>query len=329
MLALLSHSYVAGAASDYVFDDKPLKEKIILPEWFKLSYLELHDDLTDAVKSGKRGLIIYFGQLDCAYCKAHLDNNWGRDDIKQYTQKYFDVIDINVRGERLVTGFDGYVITEKKFSINHKTNFTPSLMFIDGNGKTVLKLQGYYPPYQFRAALEYVADKHYLKETFHDYLDRAGVAVTEGKTEINSHLAFSRPPFVLDRTRFAGQTPLAVFFEQGRCHACDILHGGPLQDARINKKLGELEVVQLDMNSNAQVLTPDGHRLTAKAWSRKLGLFYAPTIIFFDEKGKEIIRVDSVVQLYRLSNVLDYVLTGGFRKYTTFQRWRREYKKEK
>jgi thioredoxin-related protein len=327
--ALLAQASVSHAASEYVFDDKPLTEKIILPEWFKLSYLELHDDLTDAVKAGKRGLIIYFGQPDCAYCKAHLDNNWGRNDIRRYTQKYFDVVDINVRGERLVTGLDGIVATEKKFSANNKTNFTPSLMFIDKDGKTALKLQGYYPPYQFRAALEFVADKHYLNETFHEYLDRAGVAVTEGDSKINSHPAFSRPPYAMDRTRFPGQTPLVVFFEQGRCHACDILHRGPLMKPRINKKLGQLEVVQLDMNSKSLVITPDGQRITARTWSNKLGLFYAPTIIFFDKKGKEIIRVDSVVQLYRLSNVLDYILSGGYRNYSTFQRWRREFKKEK
>jgi hypothetical protein len=29
-----------------------------------------------------------------------------------------------------------------------------------------------------------------------------------------------------------------------------------------------------------------------------------------------------VVQFYRLRNVLDYILTGGYREHETFQRWR-------
>ncbi len=329
LAGLLANPIETRGANDYVFDDKPLDELIIHPAWFKLSFLELHDDLSDAVQAGKRGLILYFGQLDCAYCKAHLENNWGRSDIRQYTQKYFDVVAIDVRGDRLVTGFDGYISKEKDFSSRLKTNFTPSLLFVDRSGQTVLKLSGYYPPYQFRAALEFVADKHYQKESFRDYLARAGLSFAKGSDELNSHPSFSRPPYAFDRTRFPAQSPLVVFFEQGRCHACDILHAGPLNGRRIRNKLKKLEVVQLDMWSNTTVVTPDGRRTTASEWAKQLGLFYTPTIVIFDEKGKEIIRVDSVVRFYRLSNVLDYILSGGYRKYSTFQRWRREFKKEK
>ena len=59
-----------------------------------------------------------------------------------------------------------------------------------------------------------------------------------------------------------------------------------------------------------------------KKWADKLGLFYTPTLIFFDDDGDEILRVDSVVQFYRLRNVLDYVITGAYLEYPTFQQWR-------
>jgi len=70
------------------------------------------------------------------------------------------------------------------------------------------------------------------------------------------------------------------------------------------------------------VLTPDGKRLTAREWARRLGLFYAPTVVFFDERGKEVFRIDSVVRLYRLRGVLQYVLAKGYLEAPTFQRWR-------
>lgn len=328
MIVAFAPSGVLGANDAFSFDDKPLEEPIVHPEWFKLSFLELHDDLQDAVTDGKRGLIIYFGQKDCAYCQAHLKNNWGRDDIRLYTQKYFDVIAIDVRGDRPVTDFDGVIYSEKKFSAMHKTNFTPSFLFLDAHGKTALKLSGYHPPYQFLAALEFVADSHYQSENFRSYLARAEAAFAHGNDELNDHPSFSRPPFALDRTRFAGTAPLAVMFEQTKCHACDVLHAGPLQERDISRKLKKLEVVQLDMWSDAPVLTPDGQRTTMKEWAKKLDVYYAPTIVFFDEHGKEIIRVDSVVRFYRLNNVLEYILSGGYRTYPTLQRWRRESKKE-
>jgi thioredoxin-related protein len=62
--------------------------------------------------------------------------------------------------------------------------------------------------------------------------------------------------------------------------------------------------------------------LTARQWAEQLGIFYTPTLIFFDDHGHEIMRVDSVVQFYRLRNVLNYILSGAYREYPNFQRWR-------
>ena len=328
LLSLLAATVDAAEnPDDFAFDDKPLEEPIIHPEWFKLSFLELHDDLQDAIQDGKRGMILYFGQTDCAYCQAHLKNNWERDDIRAYTQKHFDVIAIDVRGDRPVTDLDGRVYTEKKLAIKYKTNFTPSFLLIDAKGKTALRLSGYHPPYQFQAALEYVADNHYSREDFRQYLARAETAFAHGEEVMNEHPAFSQPPYALDRTRFAGSTPLAVVFEQGNCHSCDVLHAGPLREKDIRHKLKKMEVVQLDMWSDTRVLTPDGQSLTAKEWAKQLGVYYSPTIIFFDERGKEIIRVDSVVRFFRLNGVMDYMLVGGYKQYPTYQRWRREFRK--
>ena len=74
--------------------------------------------------------------------------------------------------------------------------------------------------------------------------------------------------------------------------------------------------------ADTPVITPAGERTTAKQWAAQLGLFYTPTLIVFDSDGSEIIRIDSVVQFYRLRNVLDYILSGGYLEYDTFQQWR-------
>jgi thioredoxin-related protein len=304
------------------FADQPLEEPITLPDWFKLSFLDLYDDIEEAVTNGKKGIIVYFGREDCPYCKAHLENNWGNPEIIKYTRKYFDVIAIDVKGDRNVTSVDGVVYDEKQFAALHRTNFTPSLLFYNADKKIVLKLQGYHPPYKFRAALEYVAGDHYKTESFRDYLARAELAESYGEDTLNSHPAFMSPPYLLDRSRIPAKRPLAVFFEEKHCHACDILHAGPLSDEGISKKLQSMDVVQLDMNSDTRLITPDGRHLTAKQWAAELGLYYAPTIIFFDTHGKEIIRINSVVWVYRLNHVLDYVLDGGYKQYATYQLWR-------
>ena len=304
------------------FDDQPLDEPLPFPDWFKLSFLDLGEDLAEARTAGKAGIIVYFGQKYCAYCKQFLEKDLTKDDIRTYMEQHFDVIGIDIHGHRMVTDFSSTEMDESRFAVRENTNFTPSVVFYDTDGREVLRLRGYYPPYRFRAALEYVADGHYRNEAFRDYLARADVPLIFEPGDLSEESFFIPGPLMLDRSRLPGERPLAVFFEQGNCHACDVLHTGPLQDPEIRARFEQLENVQLSFWSDTPVVTPSGERLTARQWAARLGLFYTPTLIFFDTDGSEIIRVDSVVQFYRLRNVLDYILTGGYREHATFQRWR-------
>ena len=51
------------------FVDSPLEDPLSHPEWFKLSFLDVREDLEEAIESGKKGVIVYFGQKRCPYCK--------------------------------------------------------------------------------------------------------------------------------------------------------------------------------------------------------------------------------------------------------------------
>ena len=306
-------------------DDSPRIRDVQYPDWFKNSFLDLNEDLDEAFADGKRGLVVYFGQKDCAYCEALMQVNFGREtDIVEYTQRHFDIVPIDIWGSREVTDFAGNVLTEKDFAIANQANFTPSLIFFGADGQKLLQLRGYYTPYKLRAALEYVVDGHYRNQTLRQYMALADPPDLDPQNAMNAQAFFRKPPYVLDRSSFAGQKPLAVFFEQRSCHACDVLHTEPLQDPATRRLLDGFEVVQVDMWSETPLINPAGERLTARQWARQLGLFYAPSILFFDERGQEIIRVSSVVRVFRLRGVLEYVLNRGYLEAPTFQRWREQ-----
>jgi thioredoxin-related protein len=305
----------------YSFDDSPREEPLVHPDWFKESFLYLRDDLDDAVKAGKAGLMVYFGQRRCAYCHKLMTVNFGLNDIVEYTRRHFDVVPVDIWGVDELTDLSGKTMTERDFALVNDTNFTPSIIFYDREGKEALRLRGYYPPYQFRAALEYVADGHYQAESFRDYLARGEGRLVFEPGDLNEEDFFALPPYNLDRSGFAGQRPLAVFFEQGECHACDVLHGESLREPAISRYFEDVDSVQLDMWSDTPVVTPSGERTTARQWAAQLGLFYAPTIVFFDEQGKEILRIDSVVRFYRLRNVLNYIASKAYLN-ESFPEWR-------
>lgn len=315
--------HITALAADEVFDDFPARRDVQYPDWFTDSFLDLGEDLDEALAQGKKGIIVYFGQKDCAYCEALMEVNFGREkDIVAYTRRHFNVIPIDIWGSREVVKMDGGESRESAYAEEEQTNFTPSMLFYTAGGALALRLRGYYPPYRFRAALEYVVGGFYERESLRDYLARADPPPKFEIGDINEEDFFDGPPHALDRSRFAAKKPLAVFFEQNDCHACDILHSEPLQDDEARRLLQGFQAVQLDMWSDTPVLTPDGRRTTAVEWADSLGIFHAPTVVFFDEAGTEIIRIDAVVQVYRLRGVLDFVLRKGYLDAPTYQRWR-------
>jgi thioredoxin-related protein len=325
MLAVLAANCAVGAAVGDIdpmqFDDTPLEDLLEYPGWFKQGFLALDEDLEEAVAGGKQGIIVYFGQKRCAYCKMLMEVNFKTPDIVTYTRQHFDVIPIDIWSPEEVTTPSGKSSSQREFAQELGTDFTPSLVFYDADGRIALRLRGYYPPYQFRAALEYVAGGHYLRERFPVYMARGDQTLRFEPGDLVEEPFFSPPPHNLDRSHFPAELPLVVFFEQGDCHACDILHTQPLRRPSVRQLLNRFDSVQLDMWSDVPLIKPDGKRSTAREWAKELGIFYAPSILFFDENGNEIIRVDSVVHLFRLRNILNYVVSRGYLTEPNFLRW--------
>jgi thioredoxin-related protein len=310
-----------AVADDLVFDDTQLDEELVYPDWFKLSLGDLRDDLEEAKKAGKKGIVTYFGQKRCAYCEQFFKTSLADTEIINYLKKHYDIIAFNIWGIDDIIDTDGKSFTERELSIRYKTNFTPSLVFYDLDGTPVFRLRGYYPPYKFRAALQFVVEEFYKEETFADYFERASPGeyfLLGGLTERDF---FLEPPYDLSRLDDKDKAT-AVFFEQGNCHACDLLHSGPLSEKLSLEEIGKMNVIQLNMWADTEVITPKGKKTTAKNWAKSLDLFYAPSILFFDADGNEIIRVDSVTRFYRLWGVLDYVNQQGYNKAKDYQEWR-------
>jgi len=122
---------LAGELNDYdkqvdqLVDDRPVPNQVVIPAWFKNSFLNLKDDMEEAKQAKKIGLAVYFGQKDCAYCKALMEINLKIPDIKNTMQKNFDVIPIDIWNSRQVNDIEGVGLTEREYSIREKTNFTP------------------------------------------------------------------------------------------------------------------------------------------------------------------------------------------------------------
>ncbi len=288
------------------------------PEWFKESFLDLKEDIAEAASAGRR-VVLLFHQDNCPYCNQIVERNLAQREIETLLRTRFDVIALNMWGDRPVTGLDGKSYTEKSFAAALRVQFTPTLLFFDEAGEVILRLNGYVPPARFKAALDWVAGRMEREIAFRDYvagLERAGVG--EGRDLI-------RQPFFQDMTDLRRKgpkpRPLAVFFEQRDCPDCAVLHQRVLADAAVREAMAGFDVVQLDMWSNRPIVTPDGRRLTVRDWARSLDVKFAPGIVLFDASGQEVIRWESGFRVFHTAGMFDYVKSADWRREPSFQRY--------
>ncbi|HED33254.1 MAG TPA: thioredoxin [Gammaproteobacteria bacterium] len=284
------------------------------PAWFKNSFLDLQEDIEEATASGKR-LMVFFYQDGCPYCKKLLQNNFGQRSIAEKTRNNFDVVTLNIWGDREVS-FGDVELTEKDFAARLKVMYTPTLLFFNEEGKVALRANGYYYPEKFNAALDYVLGKHDRKETFRAYLARVSPVAAKGK--INRDLETIKQPYDFSRRKNSYQL---VMFEQKQCKECDELHNDVLQREESKKLLSKFDIAVLDMWSDEKITQADGTQSSIKNWAKDLGIQYAPSLVYFDSEGKEVFRSDAYLKSFHIQSVMDYVSSGAYKKESNFQRY--------
>jgi len=285
------------------------------PKWFKESFLDFNEDIKDAAKQGKRVLIL-FEQDGCPYCNALVENNFSQKDIVDKVRKNFEVIAVNMWGDREVMMVDGKPYTEKSLAAALKVQFTPTALFLDEEGKVTLRLNGYLPPDKFMLALDYVIDRKYQQMKYNEFVDANKPAKTSG--EMNKQPFFIAAPFDLS---VRNGKPIAVFFEQAQCPNCDRLHEVVLAEKETRDIVAAFKCVQLDMWSDTPVTTPDGRKTTAREWAKALDVKYAPSIVVFSADGKEVIRSEAFFKIFHTQGILAYVSSGAFKTEPSFQRY--------
>lgn len=276
------------------------------PAWFKDSFLDITEDVSEATDSG-RHLILFMEMNGCPYCYKMLEENFKHAPYRAFIQEHFDVIALNTKGDREVTVTEDTSMSEKGLADFYQVRFTPTLIFLDAANQPVARVSGYRNPDDFKAVLDYVAEKAYAHQTLNDYLSthqRAAAYRFRDHPQIRAITDLSS----------VSETPLAVLFEDVSCVACDALHDGHLANPEVNAALERFTLVRLDTTAETPLIDPEGNPTTSKAFSERLGIDYRPTLVLFD-RGRERARIESMLYRYHFVGLLEYV---GERRYEQY-----------
>jgi thioredoxin-related protein len=218
-------------------------------------------------------------------------------------------------GDREVTDLNGRRATEKSFAVDQKVWFTPTLLFFDEQGKVILRVNGYYPPHQFLAALQYAGERRERAMSFPEYYEKLAPPSAAGT--LHSKPFFQPPPY--DFARPVAK-PLLVLFEQKDCSGCDELHKNTFAQVATLEQIKHYDVYQLDRWSNTPVVTPGGKQTSARRWADALGIAYVPSAVIFVD-GQEVMRIEAMFKSFHVQSILDYVASGAYKQEPSFQRF--------
>jgi thioredoxin-related protein len=313
LLSILGQASLANEAPTGKFLGARSAEK---PDWFKESFLEFEDDVAEAAAANKR-VMLYFHQDGCPYCARLVEENFADPELKTYIIENFDGVSLNMWGDREVVSVAGQDFTEKTFAAALRVQYTPTLIFLDEKGQVALRLNGYYPPAHFRAALSYVAQKMETNMSFAEYRLDTLKGAGGGLHGEDFFLADNDLQQVLQNNA----RPLAVYFESANCAECETMHKRILSDAATRKLVQQASNVQFDIASQQQLTTPAGQQTTAAQWAQELGIAYTPSLVFFDTAGKQVMRIDAFLKTFHFQSVYAYVLERAYIETPEFQRY--------
>ena len=148
-------------------------------DWYHQSFLELADDLEEALDDDKI-LMIKFDQKGRIYCEKVALEILSEPAINAYVREHFVVVQLDIYGGREVTDLDGDTRAENEMSRKWGVIFTPTIYFLGApvEGGTIPEqasavMPGAFGKLTFLGFLEWIVAKGYEgDEPFQKYFGR-------------------------------------------------------------------------------------------------------------------------------------------------------------
>jgi thioredoxin-related protein len=144
--------------------------------WMRDTFKDLREDLDEANTEGKR-LVLMFEQRGCIYCSKMHKDVYSRDNVSNYIDENFFVVQLNLHGDLEVTDFDGEILSEKAMARKWSILFTPTVLYLPqevGKGLTAPEASVSFMPGAWSAGTTFdmftwVKEERYLLNNGEDF----------------------------------------------------------------------------------------------------------------------------------------------------------------
>ena len=113
----------------------------------------------------------------------------------------------------------------------------------------------------------------------------------------------------LANARAAGKQGLMVVYSTEGCSYCGRFIKKSLGDPQIAALIRKhFSSVGLEIFSDTNLVGPQGQETTVKAFAKQEGVMFSPTVLFYDNDGKRVLRITGYQSPVRFKTTLQYVI---------------------
>lgn len=100
------------------------------------------DELTEAKKQGKQGILLFFEMDDCPWCARMKSTIMNQSEVQDFYRQHFLIFPIDTAGDIVMTDFKGRDTQEKTYALENRVRATPTILFFDLNGNLLVRHTG-------------------------------------------------------------------------------------------------------------------------------------------------------------------------------------------
>lgn len=114
-----------------------------------------------------------------------------------------------------------------------------------------------------------------------------------------------------------GKKGMMVLFTTKGCSYCEQFIRRSLGDPKIAKLVqNKFDSIGMEIFDDAEMVGPTGETMAVKHFAKKEGVGFAPTLLFYDENGKRVLRQIGYQAPQRFLHLMDYVADDHYQSQT-------------
>ena len=139
--------------------------------FFDQTFGDLRQELENAQKQGKKGILVMFERDECPFCYRMKTEVLNQPTVQDLYKKHFLVFSVDIEGDLELIDFRGKVVAEKDFALEQlRVRATPVFSFFGLDGKLIIRYTGATKDEEeFFLLGQYVVDGVYKEKSFSRY----------------------------------------------------------------------------------------------------------------------------------------------------------------